>query len=97
MSAQGRSTTDDSAFVLDGATIAEGVLAKVAEEARALSAHGVTPGLAVVLVGDNPASQTYIARQGQGGQGVRLSFDPAHSASRDERGRIAHAGRGAQR
>ena len=65
MSAQGRSTTDASAFVLDGAAIAEGVLAKVAEEARALSAHGVTPGLAVVLVGDNPASQTYIAGKGR--------------------------------
>jgi methylenetetrahydrofolate dehydrogenase (NADP+) / methenyltetrahydrofolate cyclohydrolase len=65
MSAQGRSATDASAFVLDGAAIAEGVLAKIAEEARALSAHGVTPGLAVVLVGDNPASQTYIAGKGR--------------------------------
>ena len=65
MSAQGRSTTDASAFVLDGAAIAEGVLAKVAEETRALAAHGVTPGLAVVLVGDNPASQTYITGKGR--------------------------------
>jgi methylenetetrahydrofolate dehydrogenase (NADP+)/methenyltetrahydrofolate cyclohydrolase len=61
MSAKGRSTTEASAFVLDGAAIAEGVLAKVAEEAHALVARGVTPGLAVVLVGDNPASQSYVA------------------------------------
>ncbi len=65
MSAHGRSATDASAFVLDGAAIAEGVLAKVAEGARALAAQGVTPGLAVVLVGDNPASQTYVAGKGR--------------------------------
>jgi methylenetetrahydrofolate dehydrogenase (NADP+) / methenyltetrahydrofolate cyclohydrolase len=65
MSGQGRSKADASAFVLDGAAIAEGVLAKVAEEARALAAHGLTPGLAVVLVGDNPASQSYVAGKGK--------------------------------
>jgi methylenetetrahydrofolate dehydrogenase (NADP+) / methenyltetrahydrofolate cyclohydrolase len=57
--------TGASAFVLDGASVAEGVLAKVAEEARALAARGVTPGLAVVLVGDNPASQSYVAGKGR--------------------------------
>jgi len=65
MSAQGRPLTGAPAFVLDGAVIAEGVLAKVAEEARALAARGVTPGLAVVLVGDNPASQSYVAGKGR--------------------------------
>jgi methylenetetrahydrofolate dehydrogenase (NADP+) / methenyltetrahydrofolate cyclohydrolase len=53
--------TGGSAFVLDGAAIGDGVLAEVAEETRALVSHGVTPGLAVVLVGDNPASRTYVA------------------------------------
>jgi methylenetetrahydrofolate dehydrogenase (NADP+)/methenyltetrahydrofolate cyclohydrolase len=57
--------TDASAFVLDGAAIADGVLAKVAEEAHALIGRGVTPGLAVVLVGDNPASQTYVVGKGR--------------------------------
>src|SRR5580658_7371071 len=65
MSAQGRPMTDASAFVLDGAAIADGVLAKVAEEAHALIGRGVTPGLAVVLVGDNPASQTYVVGKGR--------------------------------
>src|SRR5271155_368125 len=65
MSAEGRSITDASAFGLDGAAIAESVLMKVAQEARALAAHGVTPGLAVVLVGDNPASQTYVVGKGR--------------------------------
>jgi methylenetetrahydrofolate dehydrogenase (NADP+)/methenyltetrahydrofolate cyclohydrolase len=61
MSARERSTTDAAAFVLDGAAIAESVLARVAEGANALAAEGSTPGLAVLLVGDNPASQTYVA------------------------------------
>ena len=65
MPAHGRSTPEASAFVLNGAAIAEETLAEVAEEARALVAIGVTPGLAVVLVGDNPASQTYVAGKGR--------------------------------
>src|SRR6516164_6441396 len=52
-------------FALDGAAIADGVLAKVAQEARALFSAGVTPGLAVVLVGDNPASRAYVAGKGR--------------------------------
>ena len=65
MSAPGRSTTEAPAFVLDGAAIAHEVLAQVAEDARALILRGVTPGLAVVLVGDNPASQSYVAGKGR--------------------------------
>ncbi len=65
MPAHGRSTPEASAFVLNGAAIAEETLAEVAEEARALVALGVTPGLAVVLVGDNPESQTYVAGKGR--------------------------------
>ena len=57
--------THPPAFVLDGAAIAEGVLENIAEEARALESRGVTPGLAVVLVGDNPASQAYVGGKGR--------------------------------
>jgi methylenetetrahydrofolate dehydrogenase (NADP+) / methenyltetrahydrofolate cyclohydrolase len=57
--------TEASAFVLDGVAIAEEVVARVAEETRALIARGLTPGLAVVLVGDNPASRTYVAGKGR--------------------------------
>jgi methylenetetrahydrofolate dehydrogenase (NADP+) / methenyltetrahydrofolate cyclohydrolase len=57
--------TEASALVLDGAAIADETLARIAGEARALIALGVTPGLAVVLVGDNPASQTYVAGKGR--------------------------------
>ena len=65
MVAHGQSTTGASAFVLDGVAIADEVLALVAEEVRALIERGVTPGLAVVLVGDNPASRTYVAGKGK--------------------------------
>ena len=51
--------------MLDGATIADETLVNVGEEARALIARGVTPGLAVVLVGENPASQSYVAGKGR--------------------------------
>ena len=53
------------AYVLDGKTIAEGALARVAAEAEALAARGVKPGLATVLVGENPASQVYVASKGR--------------------------------
>ena len=57
--------TESAAFVLDGAAIADETLVNVAEEARALIARGVRPGLAVVLVGENPASQSYVAGKGR--------------------------------
>ena len=50
-----------SARLIDGKAFATGVRARVAAEVAALkAAHGVTPGLAVVLVGDDPASQVYV-------------------------------------
>jgi methylenetetrahydrofolate dehydrogenase (NADP+) / methenyltetrahydrofolate cyclohydrolase len=46
---------------MDGAAVARRVRAKVAAETASLAAAGVTPGLAVVLVGDDPASAVYVA------------------------------------
>jgi methylenetetrahydrofolate dehydrogenase (NADP+)/methenyltetrahydrofolate cyclohydrolase len=46
--------------ILDGKALAARIRAGLAVEARRLSEHGVTPGLAVVMVGDNPASQVYV-------------------------------------
>jgi methylenetetrahydrofolate dehydrogenase (NADP+)/methenyltetrahydrofolate cyclohydrolase len=46
--------------VLDGAAIAAAIKQEVAEEVRALSAHGIRPGLAAVLVGHVPASEIYV-------------------------------------
>ncbi|QCO14967.1 bifunctional methylenetetrahydrofolate dehydrogenase/methenyltetrahydrofolate cyclohydrolase FolD [Azospirillum brasilense] len=49
------------AKIIDGKAFAAGLRARVAEGVAALKAsHGVTPGLAVVLVGEDPASQVYV-------------------------------------
>jgi methylenetetrahydrofolate dehydrogenase (NADP+)/methenyltetrahydrofolate cyclohydrolase len=47
------------AELIDGRAIAKKVRGEVAERARKLAARGVRPGLAVVLVGDDPASAVY--------------------------------------
>ena len=50
-----------TARVIDGAAIAAGLREKVAAAARRLAQdHGIVPGLAVVLTGDNPASAVYV-------------------------------------
>lgn len=50
-----------TAAIIDGTAIAKELRAQVAVEvARLKAAKGVTPGLAVVLVGENPASQVYV-------------------------------------
>jgi methylenetetrahydrofolate dehydrogenase (NADP+)/methenyltetrahydrofolate cyclohydrolase len=53
-----------SARVIDGKAIAVALRAKVAARVAALKErHGTTPGLAVVLVGDDPASRVYVANK----------------------------------
>ena len=49
-----------SAQIIDGKQIALDVRAGVAEKVAALKAKGITPCLAVVLVGENPASVSYV-------------------------------------
>jgi methylenetetrahydrofolate dehydrogenase (NADP+) / methenyltetrahydrofolate cyclohydrolase len=55
-----------AAQIIDGKVLAEGLRAKVAAEVAALARdHGLKPGLAVVLVGDDPASQIYVRSKGE--------------------------------
>ena len=50
-----------TASIIDGTAIAADVRARVAEGVKELaSAGGPSPGLATVLIGDNPASETYV-------------------------------------
>lgn len=49
-----------TAQLIDGVALSKKIRAEVAERAARLAARGVKPGLAVVLVGDNPASQVYV-------------------------------------
>ena len=48
------------ARLIDGNALAREIRADVARRAAALAARGVRPGLAVILVGDDPASQVYV-------------------------------------
>ena len=48
------------AAILDGAAIGAAVRAELAEEVASLTQGGVTPGLGTILVGDNPASASYV-------------------------------------
>ncbi|MFL5615832.1 MAG: bifunctional 5,10-methylenetetrahydrofolate dehydrogenase/5,10-methenyltetrahydrofolate cyclohydrolase [Gemmatimonadaceae bacterium] len=65
--------------VIDGAAIAARVLDEVRSEVEKLKTRGVTPGLSVVLVGDDPASAVYVRSKestsrelGMAGETIRL-------------------------
>jgi methylenetetrahydrofolate dehydrogenase (NADP+) / methenyltetrahydrofolate cyclohydrolase len=49
-----------TAQLINGNALSQQLRSEVAQRATALTAKGVKPGLAVVLVGDNPASQVYV-------------------------------------
>ncbi len=55
-----------SAKIIDGKAFAADMRGRVAAQVAALKAeHGITPGLAVVLVGEDPASQVYVRSKGR--------------------------------
>ncbi len=55
-----------SAAIIDGKAFAANVRGKVAEHVtRIKDEHGITPGLAVVLVGEDPASEVYVRNKGK--------------------------------
>jgi len=62
------------ALVIDGKALAEQVRGEVTVQVAALkSAHGIMPGLAVVLVGKNPASMVYVASKGRAAKAVGMN------------------------
>ncbi|MBW8617705.1 MAG: bifunctional methylenetetrahydrofolate dehydrogenase/methenyltetrahydrofolate cyclohydrolase FolD [Hyphomicrobiales bacterium] len=74
-----------TAKIIDGKAFAAKVRASVAEHVTALKAKGVTPGLAVVLVGEDPASQVYVRNKGQQTVEVGMaSFEHKLDASTSE-------------
>jgi methylenetetrahydrofolate dehydrogenase (NADP+)/methenyltetrahydrofolate cyclohydrolase len=55
-----------TARIIDGKAFAAGLRARIGEEvARMKALHRIQPGLAVVLVGENPASQIYVRSKGE--------------------------------
>lgn len=56
----------NEARIIDGQAFAAGLRQRIADEVAALKRdHGLKPGLAVVLVGEDPASQVYVRSKGE--------------------------------
>jgi methylenetetrahydrofolate dehydrogenase (NADP+) / methenyltetrahydrofolate cyclohydrolase len=69
----------EGATLIDGVAIAKAVRADVARETAELKARGITPGLTVVIVGEDPASKSYVKSKekasieaGMKGETIRL-------------------------
>jgi len=76
-----------AATILDGTKIASEIRAEVAAEIKALTATGMRPGLAVVLVGHNPASEIYVRGKVKSSEEVGLYSEkhtPPDTASTEE-------------
>jgi methylenetetrahydrofolate dehydrogenase (NADP+)/methenyltetrahydrofolate cyclohydrolase len=74
-------------MILDGKAVSQASLADVAEKARALSSRGVKPGLAVVLVGADPASRVYVGAKSKAAKDCgfhSLEFDLPDATSERE-------------
>src|ERR1039458_1029103 len=75
------------ARILDGAKLASEIRAEVAAEVKTLADAGIRPGLAVVLVGHNPASEVYVRGKVKSSHEVGLYSEqhtPAETATTDE-------------
>ena len=55
-----------AAEILSGKIMSESLRKEIAERVSALKERGVTPGLAVILVGNDPASEIYVRNKGNG-------------------------------
>ena len=76
-----------AARILDGTKIASEIRAEVAAQVKSLASSGLRPGLAVVLVGHNPASEVYVRGKVKSSEEVGLYSEqhtPAESATTEE-------------
>ena len=75
------------AIILDGTKIAQQIRGEVAAEVKIMASAGVRPGLAVVLVGHNPASEIYVRGKVKACEEVGLRSEkltPSDSATTEE-------------
>jgi methylenetetrahydrofolate dehydrogenase (NADP+) / methenyltetrahydrofolate cyclohydrolase len=76
-----------SATILDGKKIAEEIRAEVAADVKSMTAAGLRPGLAVILLGHNPASEVYVRGKVKACEEVGIYSEkhmPPETASTDE-------------
>ncbi len=71
-----------SARIIDGKKIAQEVREKIKQEVEELKARGVKPGLAVILVGEDPASQVYVRNKHKACQEVGI-YSEVHRLDRE--------------
>jgi methylenetetrahydrofolate dehydrogenase (NADP+)/methenyltetrahydrofolate cyclohydrolase len=64
-----------SAKIIDGKEIARQIRAELATEVKALKARGIVPGLGVILVGEDPASKSYVTAKEQACHDIGLFSD----------------------
>lgn len=64
-----------SAKIIDGKEIARQIRAELTEEVKALKARGIVPGLGVILVGEDPASKSYVTAKEQACHDIGLFSD----------------------
>ena len=71
-----------SATILDGNKIAAEIRAEAAADVKTMSAAGMRPGLAVVLVGNNPASEIYVRGKVKSSEEVGI-YSEKHTPAED--------------
>src|ERR1700757_3097988 len=82
-----------TARLLDGNQVASEIRAEVAQEVKSLAAAGRRPGLAVVLVGHNPASEVYVRGKVKNSEELGIYSEkhtPPESVTTDELLRLVH-------
>src|SRR3989442_9661470 len=83
----GRWTLPGDAKIIDGTAVGKTMRAELATEIAALKGRGVTPGLAMVSVGEHPASQVYVRMKGKACQEAGLYHEtlklPKETTERD--------------
>jgi methylenetetrahydrofolate dehydrogenase (NADP+) / methenyltetrahydrofolate cyclohydrolase len=77
-----------SARILDGKALATEVRARIADDVARLTAeHGIRPGLAAVIVGDDPASQVYVGMKHRASEAAGMRSEqhvlPADTSQED--------------
>jgi len=77
-----------TARILDGKAIAEQVRSELRGKVAALTARGVQPGLGVLLVGDNPASRSYVSAKEKACADTGLLSVETHLPATASRGEI---------
>lgn len=82
-----------SATIMDGVAVSKAVRAEWKQRVALLKEQGITPGLAVILIGDNPASQVYVRNKvkacGEVGLHSELHQFPADVSEQTVLGKIA--------